>query len=388
MLPPISSKQIHVSNVCEITSSSRSDAPSVALCLPESKMAASFGRIPSLDGLRAFSILLVLLMHFGAPFIPGSFGVLLFFVISGFLITRLLFAERKQTGNVDLKRFYARRIFRLYPVIVIYTILTVSVFWAYGRTIAWIEPVSALFYFTNYLYSNADFGGTMPFAIFWSLSVEEHFYLLFPLIFVLVSGNVGRLAAAILAVCLICPLLRFVVVFLHPEFLHSVYFYYRSEFRLDSIGYGVLLAVVCESKTGWRLMQTILRPMYVIAAICVILVSFAIRDFWFRETLRYSMQSMAATVLLAALLFCNEYRPLQIVLNSGLARWIGVLSYSLYVWHWVIGSVVDGLLPGFSTVPKAVIKFVLCIFTAAVSHYAIERPFMRLRHQFGSRASE
>jgi len=372
----------------DISSRQRSEAAAESLWLAQCDMGARFGRIPSLDGLRAFSILLVMLMHLGVTFIPGSFGVLVFFAISGFLITRLLFAELKQSRSVNLKRFYARRILRLYPIVMIYTLLSITVFLTYGLSITWIEPLSALFYFTNYLYADPNFGGAMPFAIFWSLSVEEHFYLFFPIIFVLVAGNVGRLTVVILSVCFICPLLRLVVSHLHPELLHSVYFYYRSEFRLDSISYGVMLAVACESETGRSVIRSLLHPISAIAAIFLILATFVIRGSWFHETLRYSMQSIGATMLLAALLFSDKYRPLQVVLNFGPIRWIGVLSYSLYVWHWVVPLVVEELLPGLSTVPKAVIKFVFCIIVAAVSYYAIERPFMKVRHKFGSRARE
>ena len=168
-------------------------AVSEVLYLTPQEIPARFGNVPSLDGLRALSILIVMASHFVNPhLIPGGFGVLVFFVISGFLITRQLFAELKQANCVSIKNFYLRRVFRLYPVIVVYTLVSVSVYAAGGHKITWSEPLSALFYFANYLYAYYTIpghtGGSMPFGIFWSLSVEEHFYLFFPLLFVAVSN--------------------------------------------------------------------------------------------------------------------------------------------------------------------------------------------------------
>lgn len=156
------------------------------------ELASSKGHIPSLDGLRAASISVVLLAHLVGDKFPGGYGVFLFFVISGFLITRLMFSEMKAKGSLSPLNFYRRRLFRLYPVILVYTCVIVFAFWIQNSSISYIEPASALFYFANYLapcYELNNFEYQMPFKIFWSLSLEEHFYIVFPFIFMALKGE-------------------------------------------------------------------------------------------------------------------------------------------------------------------------------------------------------
>ena len=200
-----------------------------------------------------------MLSHFATwlPF-PGRFGVLVFFAISGFLITRLLFVELKTFGQIRLMQFYTRRILRLYPVIIASTAIVVIGYIVFAMPIVWIEPLSAIFYFANYLeahyiVSHSDM--QMPFAHFWSLSIEEHFYLLFPITFVMLAWNSRKLLLALVAVCLMCLIFRLIAASEHPEYLGSFYYYLPSEFRLDSIAYGVLLAIACETESGRRIVR-------------------------------------------------------------------------------------------------------------------------------------
>src|SRR5579871_6236686 len=115
---------------------------------------ASFALVPSLDGLRAISVLLVMSSHFLSPRVfPGGLGVLVFFVVSGFLIARLLLAELNSAGSISLGNFYLRRFFRLYPVILVYAIVVITFSALNSRPLDWYEPLSALFYFANYVYA-------------------------------------------------------------------------------------------------------------------------------------------------------------------------------------------------------------------------------------------
>src|ERR1700679_2982959 len=108
---------------------------------------AAYGHVPSLDGLRAISIAFVLLGHLvNASLFPGGLGVLIFFVISGFLITRLMLVEYKATGTMSLRNFYLRRIFRLYPAVLTYTaIIIVTFLLLLPDKVNAREPLSALF---------------------------------------------------------------------------------------------------------------------------------------------------------------------------------------------------------------------------------------------------
>jgi peptidoglycan/LPS O-acetylase OafA/YrhL len=350
-------------------------------------MRSQFVRVPSLDGIRAVSILIVMLSHFVASdLFPGGFGVLIFFVVSGFLITRLLFAELKSRRAVSLPNFYLRRFFRLYPVIVAYTLAVLVLFAATRKRIDWWEPLSALFYFANYFYAHAMAVGSarhlMPFSIFWSLSIEEHFYILFPVLFVVLKGRPGRMAVAMTAIIAACIFARLAVAYARPDLLTTHWFYY-TELRLDSIAFGVLLASLCESSNGRQLVKRMLKPEAVLGATAILLACFLLRNDWFRETLRYSLQGGCVVVLLAAVLFSPRYRLAQIVLNSFAMSWIGVLSYSLYLWHFFADSLVED----FARVPhatQAIIGFALSFALAIPSYLLLERPLARLRHRFGS----
>lgn len=350
-------------------------------------MAARPGAVPSLDGLRAVSILVVLLAHFvSSEIFPGGVGVYVFFVISGFLITRLMFAEANKQGSVSLPAFYARRILRLYPVIIVYAAVVIGLKILSGSPYNLIEPASALGYFTNYLYNyyyNHGIRPIMPFEVFWSLSIEEHFYILFPITFLLFRGYPVRLLVALAGLCTACLGLRLFMAWLHPEYVQTLVFYLCSQYRLDSIGFGVMVAAACEIDQGRQILLRFARPGYVGVAASVILACLLIRDPWFRETLRYSFLGAAIAVLVSATLFAPRYRFAHWFLNSGPLRWIGRLSYSLYVWHEGVSSFLP--VPDMATWERAVIHSAAAFAVASISYYGVERPFLALRGRFRSK---
>ena len=306
------------------------------LYLTPAEMSARRGSVPSLDGLRAISISLVLLGHFVDKAIPGGLGVYVFFVISGFLITRLLLAEQAATGTVSLKMFYVRRICRLYPVIIVFAAFVILFDIALGRPYNYLEPASALGYFANYLSVWLEAHGIerqMPFAVFWSLSLEEHFYILFPVAFVLLKADPIRLMLLVTLLCVGCLLLRLGEASMHPELLYTQTFYVLSRSPPESIGFGVLLALACQIADGRKILLRLTQPLFVTVALTVILGCSLIRDPWFRETWRYSLLGISIVIIVSAVLFGERYRLIHWLLNTVVLRWIGQLSYSLYVWH-------------------------------------------------------
>lgn len=352
--------------------------------LTPSDMSARRGFVPSLDGLRAVSISIVLLAHFvDGKIFPGGLGVYFFFIISGFLITRLLLAEQDVTGTVALKAFYARRICRLYPVIIVFCCTVTLMDIDLNRPYNFLEPTSALGYFANYYYVYLDIHsihGQMPFGIFWSLSIEEHFYILFPVAFMLLKGNPVRLMWLLSALCLGCLLLRIAIAGLHPEYLDTQIFYALSQYRLDSIGFGVILALACQTMGGRAALLRLTHPVYPIAAVMTIVLCLLVRDPWFRETWRYTLLGVSIVVLVTAVLFGKDYRFTQWVLNTTLLRWIGRLSYSLYVWHEGVASFLP--IEHLPTWQQGTISLVASFIVASISYYAIERPFLSLRSHF------
>lgn len=358
------------------------------LYLTPERTPASHGYVPSLDGLRALSILFVMVGHLvSGKLAPGGFGVQVFFVISGFLIARLMLAEQKETGGVSLPRFYLRRFLRLYPVTLVYSLAVVGVFLATGLAFHWGELFSVLGYYSNYYYLWYErvHPGTpdLPFGIFWSLAVEEHFYLLFPPLFLLLKGRADRLFWAMLAVCAGGLVLRLVAGSLDPQLIASRALYYRTEFRIDAIAWGVLLAAACETGWGRALLARLAQPAAFGLGLALLASTFVLRDPFFRETWRYSLQGASLFVLFAGVLFSPRYRRVQQALNLAPIVWIGRLSYSLYVWHLCTPDLSRALLPHAGPAVQIAAQFALSFLLAALSYYGLEQPLARWRRRLG-----
>ena len=348
------------------------------------------GHIPNLDGLRALSILTVMCSHFITNKIPGGLGVYVFFVISGFLIARQFFIEREKTGTLHLTNFYTRRLFRLYPVALFYTLVVLGGYWITGAEIDWRQPLSAIFYFANYLYAKLmlmpEPPELMPFPIFWSLSVEEHFYLLFPGLFMLLRGEARKLLTMLCVVILAILALRTVVAMMHPELLGTRYFYYRTEFRLDSIAFGVLIAVLCATPGGRSLLQRIASPLTLALSLMLILFCLFYRDPFFRDTLRYFLLGAALFGGVVSVLFSERLFAIQWLLNSRGLAYIGKLSYSLYLWHLLMPGVVSFVLPDLPDALRILMQFILAFVVSATSFHLLEQPFMAIRKRLHRQA--
>jgi peptidoglycan/LPS O-acetylase OafA/YrhL len=362
------------------------------LHLTETDMAARAGLVPSLDGLRALSIALVLLAHLVSDrWFPGGFGVLTFFVISGFLISRLLFVEYKARRTISLAAFYLRRIVRLYPAVLAYTAIVVAAYLVFAPgEIDWPEPISALFYYANYLFVHYDVEHiqvTMPFTHFWSLSIEEQFYIFFPALLLSFAGRPRAVAALAAAACIVPLLLRLVGAWRHPELVDTEYFYLRTEMRIDSIAFGVLTGALCELPAGRNLIRRLIEPVPVAVAVLVLIGCFAYREPFFRETLRYSLLGAAIAVGLCAIVFNPRYVLAARILNAGIVVWIGKLSYSLYVWHLAVSQTAAHLFAALPRPVEAALALAACIGVAALSYYGLEQPLIGLRRRLGSRTA-
>ena len=208
--------------------------------------------IRELDGIRAIAVGLVVFAHYRlVPYIPGGFGVTLFFFLSGYLITTLFFAEYGSTLNISILRFYLRRWLRLTPTLVIFVVLAV-VFYGTSRTAVDGNPVptgttmAALLYYTNYydLYWRMEPAIVIPFGICWSLAIEEHFYLVWPWILSRNIQHPQRLCLVVTALCVGVLIWRCAA--RHILLLSDDYTYMATDCRINSIFYGALLRILFE----------------------------------------------------------------------------------------------------------------------------------------------
>ena len=161
--------------------------------------------------MRGISILLVVLSHAGngfAKIFPGGLGVTIFFVISGFLITNLLLQEIATTGSLNLKRFYFKRVLRLMPSLLFYLVLFVSVLLYLGSSITPLHIASGIFYFANYYHIFIGYPPYNPLPILWSLAVEEHFYIIFPLLILLFRKNPLKILPFLCLLLALTPIWR------------------------------------------------------------------------------------------------------------------------------------------------------------------------------------
>jgi len=293
--------------------------------------------VPALDGMRAVAFLFVFLAH-AQPFrnLPGGFGVTVFFFLSGYLITSLLREEAQRTGRISLRDFYLRRLLRIFPPCYLTVTLVSALAYAgvlYNRE-SYASLVSGFLYFSNYW--NILGWGNLPagLGILWSLAVEEHYYLLFPLLyawFVRRSVSRKRQAAVLIGLCLGALAWRCYRVGVMHSPWESIY--EGTDTRFDSILAGCVLAVAANPRFGDRAPWLSRYAGWVaLSGMGLIAVCFAYRNPFFRDTLRYSLLGVG---LFAVFYFVAlPQRPwVMRWLEWPILRHLGALSYSMYLVH-------------------------------------------------------
>jgi peptidoglycan/LPS O-acetylase OafA/YrhL len=339
-------------------------------------------RIPSLDGLRAISICLVVLSHLGGTkyfplpervtgfFELGHLGVRVFFVISGFLITNLLLGELDKKGSIHLRKFYFRRTFRIFPpyyVLLIVLLLAQSCGWL---TLAPRDALHMLTYTTNYYPERSWYVGHT-----WSLSVEEQFYLLWPAVLVLMGRRRGLYAAGVFL--LISPLIRLAIY----HFVGAQYeIGHTFETVADSIAAGCLLAGARAWLKRQRLYERLLSSRWFFCVPLVVLLASALHD---RPRLYLFFAFTIMNVGIALCIdWCVTYDSSRVGgwLNSRPLVFLGVMSYSIYLWQQLFLDKTSSAL-----VEQFPLNVFLIAAAALTSYYLIERPSLRARQRLEGR---
>lgn len=327
--------------------------------------------LPALDGIRAIAILIVMISHVLTPVVPGGFGVTLFFFVSGFIITRMMLNQGFRGAH--LTAFYVRRFFRLTPALLVYLLLSGLVMHALGHPIPAADFCATLFYYANY-HQFTNFGHVLsPLVITWSLAVEEHFYFMFPLVLILA----GRHLVAVL-VATIVAILVWRLVLIHGLHAPPARNYVATDTRLDSIAWGCLLSALIHARHA--VLDRLARwPALVLSAV-LLLASFAIRGEVFRETLRYTLQGAALVPVFCALFWAEAPLGwLRRALESRAARFVGNISYSLYLYHFLALSVCTALIS--NVLELKLVTLLVAFVLATMSYSLVENPIRR----FGSR---
>lgn len=356
---------------------------------------ASYDYLPALDGLRAVSIMMVVMAHAGLRnIIPGGLGVLVFFAISGFLITRQMIAEVEQTGDLRIGDFYLRRMARLLPALLFYIALFVPLLLALGSQITFMHVLSGLFYFSNYYYIFHNYPLFNPFPITWSLAVEEHYYIIFPFLIVLCRRNLRHLLPWLLVLVTAALLWRIALYegcSVSPDWsmcsLPGRPRAHGTDAIFDCILYGALTALALHYYPDAMRRRLINAPAFALA-LAGLAASVLIRDAAFRETLRYSLQSICVCVIMMNILF-GARDTARRFLSHPVAIGIGRRSYSLYLFHYGVLISLGAWYgePGnFRHAGDVLLYFLLAFALAAFSYRFVERPMMAWRKRFGAHA--
>lgn len=329
---------------------------------------------PALDGLRGVAILLVILSHAHAPLFDGAFyGVDLFFVLSGFLITTLLLQELQRDGRLNYWRFYRRRLWRLMPALAL-LLLAYCVFapmlWP-DLTDVYSDALVSLLYLADYGIAFFDSPGTL--LHMWSLSVEEHFYLVWPPLLAVLArtaprGGLWRRIAGLLVLAWAWRVLWVV----QGQQFYEIFF--RFDTRATGLLAGSLLAALVLEQPAWfeALRRRLVHFMWAVLAVPLLMAQ-AWDDMNAMVWGMTVVECAAAFVLLAIL---QRRGAVYEMLSAPVLTVLGRLSYGIYLWHYPVVRYLRADLPW-----PAVVLLGLAISAAlaALSYYTIERWALRRR---------
>ncbi len=356
---------------------------------PSGAGAPRLGYQAGLDGLRAVSVLAVVLYHLRLDWIPGGFlGVEVFFVISGFLITALLIEERDRHGSISLRQFWLRRARRLLPALwLLLAAVTAYALWRAPDALDTLraEVLAALAYVTNWylVFSEQSYfdqlGRPPLFQHLWSLAVEEQWYLLWPVVFAglvrWVRGDARRLVLPLLGLAAASSALM--ALLFVPETDPSRV-YYGTDTRAAGLLVGAALACWWAPWRGRRPGFTRSGPELEalgLLAVGVLVLCFLKVDEFLPGLYRggFLLVALVTAVAIAAVVDPRS-SALRAALGWSPLRWIGVRSYGLYLWHWPVFWVLRPQDVGIDGWPLIVVRLGVTVLLTEVSFRLVETP--------------
>lgn len=343
--------------------------------------------IGSFDCIRGIATLFVLLIHGSYGFFKGAWIALdLFFVLSGFLITTLLHNEYLNSGKISFTKFYTRRAIKIFPPLII-CVLLANLLWPFTLldrgADSIIATTGALFYFTNFV--QVKVMGNMHHL--WSLSVEEHFYFLWPVLmffFILKIPFRGRMVFLLISM-LFVTLIRIIIFNYHFSNELFVIDAYRSTFsRVDSIIMGSMLALILKSevldlKTENESKITAILGIFFFAFVFILFTVSENDIYWNNGGFILTNLLCTITIWLAI------KKPDHFFFSNKTMRWVGKRSYSIYLYHIPIFYALEGLREPHSITSfflVSLLRFSLSIGLAAVSYKYIEEPLLKYKKRY------
>lgn len=333
--------------------------------------------IPALDGLRAISVLFVVLRHFDITrLVSANLGVTIFFFISGFIITRLMIHEYIMSGKVDVVSFYKRRFFRLIPELFLMLSAVVCTALFLSVSIDWGQVFAGFFYYMNYYtvflrHNGLDY--TLPINPLWSLAVEEHYYFIFPVFFLAFVKHLDKFVASIFILLTIILFWRFFNI--HVLDFQPKYNYFATESRIGTILWGCLLAVMVHNNPKSYFKRIITSPWVGVAAGFILLMTMFIPGEENRHSWRYSLQGLSLLLWVGTILFSPGLVWARSLLSVPPMIYLGKISYSLYLWHLPVYF----FLPKVFELPRSTtltLALLISVLLASASYYLYAKPIM------------
>ena len=320
--------------------------------VPDSSAPWRLGHRPGLDGLRGAAILLVLAWHVGLPGLPGAgqAGVTLFFVLSGFLITTLLVDERVRAGRIDFTRFYLRRAARLLPALLLLLVAVTIMVLIVQPPGGAVAILASILYTANWV--QASHGDLFPIQHTWTLSIEEQFYVAWPLLLSLLLLIRRRWALSVVLLAFVASTaLRF---FFAP--FDEARALWGTDVRADALLAGCALALVMTRPIRVRQTLTIVALLAFGAAVVT-------------GSPPMLLAGGLTVISLASVLLVLSATTTHGLLAWAPLRWVGSISYGLYLWH-------PFLFNAFPAVPHVVLV-VPAVLAAVASSRWVEQPIIR-----------
>ena len=335
--------------------------------------------IPALDGIRAFAVLLVILFHAKAPFMKaGYLGVDAFFVLSGFIITTLLLREFDAKGTINFLHFYIRRLLRLYPALLLLLALVLGCFWlVLGKPPTEVrgfyrDAFFAATYLSDFALHFEWMSRASALMHTWSLSVEEHYYIIWPFVLLMLARHVPRprLAKTLGAIFLLS---------LAWKMAACVYFDAALAYRFDLRDSGLLLG-------GWLAAYRhgggkIAEYKALLAASFILFLACLFTD-WPRVSwtfvLGVSVTEIFTCFLIYAVVEEGQSRAAKF-LGGAVPVYLGKISYGMYLFHYPIAVYVS---LGNDWRVTFVVSYFLALAVASASYFAVERPALALAKKY------
>lgn len=353
---------------------------------------SSASRYAHIDAMRAAAVLLVVVGHAGVGHIvPGGAGVTIFFAISGFIITTLLLKEWDRTNNFDVGGFYTRRLVKLAPPLVVILIIPTVIYASVGGLINWSAFAGQILFYFNWI--KLDHPDVFPgSAVVWSLSIEEQFYIVFALIWLWLakSPHAIRWLGIVSIVAIITSTVLRVLLATPGNEQIADRIYYGSDTRADSLAWGILAALLLRrwqksSSAPGRIERLSGSGWVLIAAVAIFLISLMIRDDWFRQTIRYTLQSVT-TCAVIMYGFSARGGPVATIFarvsNLKFIQIIGLASYSIYLVHLSLVMLLKGNLEAWPLPARVVAFTALSIMMGVLIYKLVEVPARKLYDGF------